>query len=355
MSAVRGRSGVRPVTGRVLRTRSGSLSLRLHARSLAVGTLLALVTCVLGLFCLTTGSYSASSRDVVATLFGGGPAGLGFIVNELRLPRLLVAMMVGTALGLGGAMFQSISRNPLGSPDVVGFTTGSATGALVVILLLGGGLHGVAAGSVVGGLLTAGLVYGLAFRRGVQGFRLILTGIGTTAMLAAFNSYLLTRATLNDAQTAQLWLTGSLNGRRWDHVVPLALALLLLVPVALSLGRRMSLLEMGDDTARARGVPAEPTRLALLVTSVALTAVATAAAGPIAFVALAAPQLARRLTGSPGAGLVPAALMGALLLTAADLATQRALAPTQLPVGIGTAALGGLYLAWLLGREWRRR
>ncbi|MFE9663996.1 iron chelate uptake ABC transporter family permease subunit [Streptomyces sp. NPDC005955] len=329
--------------------------MRLHPRSLTVGTLLALAICAIGLVSLTTGSYSASLGDVFATLVGDGRPGVDFIVRELRLPRLLVAVLVGAALGLGGAMFQSVSRNPLGSPDVVGFTTGSATGALVVILLLGGGLRATAFGAVVGGLLTASLVYVLAFRRGAKGFRLILTGIGIAAMLNALNAYLLTRASLNDAQTAQLWLTGSLNGRRWDHVVPLALALLLLVPVASALGRRMTLLEMGDDTARARGVPVEPTRLALLVTSVALTAVATAAAGPIPFVALAAPQLARRLTGSPGPGLLPAALMGALLLTAADLATQRALAPTQLPVGIGTAALGGLYLAWLLGRQWRRR
>ncbi|MFD7551054.1 FecCD family ABC transporter permease [Streptomyces sp. NPDC059578] len=355
MSAVRGRRDDRPVTGRVLRTRSGAVSVRLHLRSLAVGTLLTLAICAVGLVSLTTGSYSASLGDVFAALVGDGPPGVDFIVRELRLPRLLVAVMVGAALGIGGAMFQSVSRNPLGSPDVVGFTTGSATGALVVILLLGGGLRATAFGAVVGGLLTAALVYVLAFRRRAQGFRLILTGIGIAAMLNAFNAYLLTRASLNDAQTAQLWLTGSLNGRRWDHVVPLALALLLLVPVASALGRRMTLLEMGDDTARARGVPVEPTRLALLVTSVALTAVATAAAGPIPFVALAAPQLARRLTGSPGSGLLPAALMGALLLTAADLATQRALAPTQLPVGIGTAALGGLYLAWLLGRQWRRR
>ncbi|MFD5555279.1 FecCD family ABC transporter permease [Streptomyces sp. NPDC127068] len=331
------------------------MSVRLHPRSLTVGTLLTLAICAIGLVSLTTGSYSASPADVFATLVGDGRPGIDFIVRELRLPRLLVAVLVGAALGLGGAMFQSVSRNPLGSPDVVGFTTGSATGALVVILLLGGGLRATAFGAVVGGLLTAALVYVLAFRRGARGFRLILTGIGIAAMLNALNAYLLTRASLNDAQTAQLWLTGSLNGRRWDHVVPLALALLLLVPVASALGRRMALLEMGDDTARARGVPVEPTRLALLVTSVALTAVATAAAGPIPFVALAAPQLARRLTGSPGSGLLPAALMGALLLTAADLATQRVLAPTPLPVGIGTAALGGLYLAWLLGRQWRRR
>ncbi|MET8658435.1 FecCD family ABC transporter permease [Streptomyces griseus] len=350
-----GRPGTAPVTGQVLRTRSGVISLRFHGRSLVVGVGLALATAVVGVVSLTTGSYAATVPDVIATVLGGGPDGLDFIVNQLRLPRFSVAVMVGAALGISGAMFQSISRNPLGSPDVIGFTTGSATGALVVILLLGGGLQNVAVGAVAGGLATAALVYTLAFRRGAQGFRLILTGIGISAMLAAFNSYLLTRAALVDAHAAQLWLTGSLNGRRWEHALPLSLALLVLVPVALALGRRMSLLEMGDETAGARGVPAEPTRLALLVTSVALAAVATATAGPIAFVALAAPQLARRLTGSPGSGLLPAAWMGSLLLAASDLAAQRALAPTQLPVGIGTAAIGGLYLAWLLGREWRKR
>ncbi|MEO3977773.1 iron chelate uptake ABC transporter family permease subunit [Streptomyces sp. CAU 1734] len=355
MSAAEGRRPPAPVTGRVLRTPAGGVSLRFHARSFAVGAGLVLAVVAVGVTSLTTGTYTASVPDVIATLLGGGPPGLDFIVGQLRLPRLLVGIMVGMALGISGAMFQSVSRNPLGSPDVIGFTTGSATGALVVILLLGGGTEQVAAGAVVGGMATAALVYALAFRRGVQGFRLILTGIGIAAMLLSFNSYLLTRAALADAHAAELWLAGSLNGRRWEHALPLSLALLVLVPVALTLGRRMSLLEMGDETARARGVPAEPTRLALLVTSVALAAVATAAAGPIAFVALAAPQLARRLTASPGSGLIPAALMGALLLVASDFAVQRALAPTQLPVGIGTAALGGLYLAWLLGREWRKR
>jgi iron complex transport system permease protein len=158
---------------------------------------------------------------------------------------------------------------------------------------------------------------------------------------------------VHDAQSAAVWLTGSLNGRGWEHVQPVSIALLILVPAALFMGRVMSMLEMGDDAATALGVDAERSRLRLIVLAVAMTAVATASAGPVGFIALAAPQLARRLTRRPGVGLLSSLLMGAFLLALSDLAAQRLLAPTQLPVGVMTGAVGGCYLAWLLAREWR--
>ncbi|MEU5692047.1 iron chelate uptake ABC transporter family permease subunit [Actinosynnema sp. NPDC020468] len=337
---------------RALRSPSGAFSVRVRPRALLVGVLLLLAVLVLGVLALTTGDFPASPADVVRVLFGDGPRGLELVVTRFRLPRLLVAVAVGAALGAAGSIFQSVSKNPLGSPDVIGFTTGSATGALVVLLVAKDSVIGVSGGAVLGGVVSALVVYALAYRRGVQGFRLILVGIGVSAVLAAVNAYLLSRASLKEAQSAQLWLVGSLNGRGWDHAVPVWVALAVLLPVVVALGRRMTLLEMGDETATARGVPVERTRVVLVMAGVALTAAATAAAGPIAFVALAAPQVAKRLVRGGGAGPLAAALTGAVLLVGADLAGQRLL-PVPLPVGLSTGAVGGLYLVWLLGREWR--
>ncbi|WP_308442696.1 FecCD family ABC transporter permease [Rugosimonospora africana] len=338
----------------MLGSRRSGLSVRVHTRSCLVAGVLVALILVVSAVILTTGDYPISLRDAIPAIVGRGNGAAQFIVTTLRLPRLLTGLLVGVALGVGGAVFQSLSRNPLGSPDIVGFDTGAATGALLVILVLHGTMFQIAAGSVLGGVATALLVYLLAVRRGVQGYRLILVGIGAAAMLSSVNSYLLTRADITDAQTAAVWLTGSLNGRGWEHVRPVAIALAVLLPLACLLGRELRMLELGDDTARALGVRAERTRLASVVVGVGLTAIATASAGPIAFVALAAPQIARRLTAVPGPNVLPSALVGALVLSASDLAAQRAFAPTQLPVGVATGVIGGVYLVWLLARQWRR-
>ncbi|HEY0636692.1 MAG TPA: iron chelate uptake ABC transporter family permease subunit [Pseudonocardiaceae bacterium] len=327
-------------------------SLRVDARVLAVCAVLAAATAVASVVAMTTGDYPLPVRDVLATLAGGGPPGADYIVTTLRLPRVVTGMLVGAALAVSGAILQSITRNPLGSPDFVGLTAGSATGALLVIIVLDGGLTTISLGALLGGLASAAVIYGLAFRRG--GFRLVLVGIGVSAMLLALNQYLISRAALYSALEAQTWLTGSLNLRLWQHVWPLAVTLAVLLPLALLWQRRLALLELGDETAAALGIPVESTRLALVAISVTLAAVATAATGPIAFVALAAPQISRRLTGSPAPGLTAAALTGALLLVGSDLLVQRIFPDRQLPVGIVTGAIGGLYLAYLLTSHWRR-
>jgi iron complex transport system permease protein len=221
------------------------------------------------------------------------------------------------------------------------------------IVVLGGGTFAIAAGAVIGGVASAILVYALAYRGGVQGYRLVLIGLGIAAMLVAVTDYLLTRSTLEQAQAANVWLTGSLNGRGWEHVRPVAAALAILLPATALLARQLRMLELGDDVARALGVSIERSRLALILVAVLLAAVATASASPVVFVALAAPQIARRLTRASGPGVACAALMGAALLLGSDFASERAFGPTQLPVGVVTGVGGGLYLIWLLRREWR--
>lgn len=300
-----------------------------------------------------SGDYAMTPGEVVSTLFGHGTFQQEFIVTDLRLPRVLVGLLVGAALGVGGAVFQTVSRNPLGSPDVLGFGQGATVGALMVIVLSQGGAAAVAGGAVVGGLVTGVVVYLLAWKRGMHGYRLVLVGIGSAAMLTAAAQYLITKANLVDATRAVVWMTGSLDGRDWAQVWPLLVVCGLLIPLVLGHGRALRMMEMGDDAAYALGVRVERTRLVLMGCAVLLVAVATAAAGPITFVSLSAPQLARRLTRSPGPNLAAAAFMGAALLLVADWIAMDAFGDRQLPVGVVTGVLGGCYLLWLLVSERR--
>jgi len=330
------------------------VSLRVDSRAVVGSLILAGLLVVVGCWSISVGDFPVPIGDVVRSLVGRGTSSSDFIVGTLRLPRVLTGAMVGAAFGVSGAIFQSLAKNPLGSPDVIGFTFGSALGAVLVIVILdGAGSLAVSAGAVAGGLATALVVFVCAWRRGVQAHRLVLVGIGVGYALAAITDYLLTRANISDAQRATVWLTGSLNGRSWDHVRPVGAGLVVLMPLALWLGRSLRVLELGDDTAAALGVRLGRTRLTIVTIGVLLAALATASAGPIAFVALMAPPIARRVVHAPGITIVPTALVGALLTVSADLMARRLLAPLELPVGIFTAVLGAPYLLWLLTRDAR--
>jgi iron complex transport system permease protein len=334
----------------VIRSQRLGVSTRVHARSVAVSVAVAGVAAGVFAWSITVGDFPIPFVDVLSYLVGQGADDADFIIGTLRLPRGLTALLVGASFGLSGAIFQRIAHNPLASPDIIGINAGAAAAAVFTIVVLRGTSLEVTVSALVGATVTATAIYLLAYRNGVTGYRLVLVGIGVTAMLGSVTSYLLTRAEIFDAQRATVWLTGSLNARSWDHVRPVAVALLVLVPCALGLARHLRLLELGDDAARGLGTRVELARGGLLLTGVALAAVSTASAGPVAFVALVAPQIARRLTGGRTLALVPAALCGALLLVAADLVARRLFAPTELPVGVFTAILGAPYLLYLLAR-----
>lgn len=338
-----------------LLVRRRRFSLLADVRTIAVCLLLAVTAVALSLVSLGTGDIAVPVPEVVNALLGRGSGRTDLVVVQWRLPRVLLALTIGAVLAVSGAIFQTLTDNPLGSPDIIGFTTGSYTGALVVILLLHGSSTAVAGGALIGGLATAVVVYLLAYRGGMRGFRLIIVGIAITAMLGSVNTYLSIKADFEMAMLAALWGAGSLGGLGWDTALPMLAVSTVLLALVAPLAGRLRMLELGDDAARALGVRTERLRIELLLLGVALVAVATAAAGPIAFVALVAPQLARRLTRGPGVQLIPSALMGAALLVASDLVAQRAFAPLQLPVGVVTVSLGGIYLVWLLAREARRR
>ena len=348
-----GPAGSNAENGAPVHARGARPGLRQATRTRAVWAALVVLGLAVAVVSIGTGEYELTPAQVVQALVGDAPQGTVFIVETLRLPRVLCALLVGAALGVSGAVFQTLTHNPLGSPDVIGFTWGAAAAAVLQIAVLGGGAFAVSGSAILGGIVTAFAVYGLSLGHGPTGARLILIGIGISALLAALTTFLLARVELGSAQAARLWLTGSLNGRGWEFVWPLALAMVVLLPLIAVLSQPLTMLELGDDAARALGVAVDRIRPALIVVAVALCGVATAAAGPVPFVALAAPQLARRLTRASGPGLVAAALMGGVLLAASDLLVQRLLPSGGLPVGVMTGALGGLYLIWLLRRDWR--
>jgi iron complex transport system permease protein len=341
--------------------RCGRFSVVWRARTMLVlGVVLAAL--VLGMAVnIGRGEFPISLVEVLTVLVGGGDSGQQFIVLELRLPRSLTGALVGAALAVSGAITQSIARNALASPDVIGFTAG-ASAAAVFVIVVGTGFGGVggllaSAGlplaALAGGLLTATAIYALAWRRGVQGFRLVLIGIGINAMMLAVVHWLLVAAEVYEAARAYVWLNGSLNARGWEHVVPVGLALALLVPAALLLAHVLGGLQFGDDTARGLGIPVDRARTALLVVAVGLASVATASAGPIAFVALVAPQIAQRLVGAARPPIGVSLLIGAALTVVADVIARTAFGGTELPVGIVTAVLGAPYLLFLLARHGR--
>ncbi|MDO1486386.1 ABC transporter transmembrane protein [Rhodococcus rhodochrous] len=340
--------------------RLGSVSVVWRARMVIVCALIVAATAVLLSISLGRGDYPLSPLQVVEVLLGGGERLDRFIVFDLRLPRGIAAVVVGAALAVSGAITQSVSRNALASPDILGITAGASSAAVALIVVTSGGsivgllaTLGLPLSALLGALLTATVIYLLAWRRGADGFRLVLIGIGVNAMLIALTQWMLVSADINDVSRAQVWLTGSLNGVSWSQVVPAAIALLLVGGWAATASFTVGALRLGDDTARSLGVKLQTQQALLLIAACALAAVATAAAGPIGFVALAAPQIALRLVGSAGSPIVASALTGALFVVAADL-IARTILPVPLPVGLVTSALGGPFLLYLLVRSNRK-
>ncbi|MFC9121251.1 FecCD family ABC transporter permease [Streptomyces sp. NPDC057067] len=315
---------------------------------------LALAVLVVAAFAVTlmAGQTFYPPRDVVRVIFGEQVPGASFTVGRLRLPRAVLAVTAGFSFGMAGVTFQTMLRNPLASPDVIGISSGASAAAAIAIVTLSLGETQVSVLAIVAALVVALLVYTLAFRDGVVGTRLILIGIGISAMLDSITSYVLSRAAEWDLQEATRWLTGSLNGVDWDQTVPAVIALAVLTPVLLSQGRNLSALRLGDDTASALGVRVERTRITVIVAAVGLIAFATAAAGPIAFVAFLSGPIAARIVGAGGSLLVPAGLVGSLLVLVADFAGQFAF-DTRYPVGVVTGVLGAPYLVHLIVRTHR--
>ncbi len=326
-----------------------------HSAGRRVAVVVAALTVLLAglfVFSLMYGEHPYSLGDVLRVLAGQQVPGASFTVGELRLPRAVLGILAGAAFGMAGVTFQTMLRNPLASPDIIGITNGANVAALFLILVLGLSGLVVSLAAVAAGVGTAFVIYLLAARGGVVGTRLILIGIGVAAMLNSVTWYLLIGANQWDLAGAMRWLTGSLNLASWDDVALLALAFVVLLPLVVGLGRDLSLLRLGDDAAAGLGVPVERSRRLLVISAVGLAAFATAATGPIAFVSFMAGPIATRLVGPRGTLIAPAALVGAAIVLASDLAGQF-LFEHRYPVGVVTGALGAPFLVYLLIRSQR--
>ncbi|MGD9695810.1 MAG: FecCD family ABC transporter permease [Thermoleophilia bacterium] len=339
---------------RFRRVRVGALDAMVDVRAAIVICALVVAAVLVSVWATTLGDTPTGLGDVWSVLTGGGGESVRRVVLEWRMPRVVTALVAGAALGASGAIFQSLTRNPLGSPDIIGFNTGAYTGALIGLLVIGGSYVVTAIGALIGGILTAVAVYALAYSRGVQGHRLIVVGIGMSALLSSFNGYLIVNARLEEAITAAAWGAGSLADITWTETVPMICVVAVLLPLSMLMARSLRLLEMGDDSAVALGVRAEPVRRLMVLVGIGLTASVTAVAGPIAFVALAAPQIAQRIVRTAGVTLPSAAAMGAVVLVVSDVLARIAIPDHPLPVGVVTVCVGGGYLLWLLLSQSRR-
>lgn len=321
-----------------------------HRRHAVATIVLGIVLVALFAVALMIGNTFYPLDEVVRVILGQTVPGASFTVGELRLPRAVLAVLSGIAFGIAGVSFQTLLRNPLASPDIIGISNGAGAAAVlaIVVLSLNGPL--VSLFALGGAILTAGIIYLLSLKNGFAGTRLILIGIGVAAMLQSVISYVLSRAASWDIQTAMQWLTGSLNHASWERVVPLAIAAVIILPLMFSQGRALGALQLGDDSASGLGVRVNVTRLLFILGAVAMLAFATAATGPIAFVAFMAGPIAARITG-PGANLLlPSAFVGAVLVLGSDLLGQFAFGE-RYPVGVITGVLGAPYLIYLLVRS----
>lgn len=309
------------------------------------------------IFCVSigVGDFAIGLPRVIATILGRGEQVDEFVIMDLRMPRALAGLVVGFALGMSGAITQSVARNPLASPDILGITGGAGAVAVLLVTASGGtaaavvGSVGLPAAALAGGLGTGLLVYFLAWRRGIDGFRLILIGISVSAVMEAITTWLLVSADIRDVARAQSWLVGSLDGRSWDEIRVAFWGTLVLVVLVAAVAFQFKPMHLGDEVAAGLGVRYSGVRAVLLLCAVLLAALAVSAAGPVPFVALVAPQVAMRLARFPTPPMVASGLVGAVLLIGSDLVARTAL-PITLPVGVVTAAIGGPFLVYLLVR-----
>lgn len=291
------------------------------------------------------GSYTVTIPDFLAMLGGENIPGASFIVMENKLPQAILGLLAGASFGVAGAIFQTMLRNPLASPDIIGISYGASATAVAAIVLFGVRGAGISVAAIIGALAVALLITMLARGRGGTG--LILIGIGAAAFMQAAVTFMLSRADTTSAQEIMVWLTGSLNSANWERVAILAVALLVLVPFTAAGSRDLRGLSLGDDTAAGLGFNVSRARGLLTIMGVLLAALPTAAAGPIAFVAFLSGPIAKRLNG--GAASLPlSALVGAAIVLAANFMAVNAIPGTSLPVGVVTGALGAPFLLWLL-------
>ncbi|WP_418907645.1 FecCD family ABC transporter permease [Glutamicibacter endophyticus] len=337
-------------SARAWNLRLGRYYLQLHRRATLLGLLGGFLLLALVILALGLGDFAIAPGRVLGVLLHPDGGMESTIVNEWRAPRVLAAVLFGAGLGLSGLCFQTLTRNPLATPDVIGLANGSMTGMILVLTVVGGSWPQQMLGSLLGALAAAALIYLLAFKDGLQGFRFIVVGIGLAAMFGALNTWLLLRVELEVALFAAAWGAGTLNSISWQNALPSMIVLFVACLMLLGFARGLRQLDLGHDVAQSSGVRIRVVPVLVIALAVVVVAAVTVAAGPISFIALVAPQVARRLAGTAHLPMGSTMLCGALLLLASDLIAQHLIALT-VPVGVVTVVLGGLYLLWLLSSQ----
>ena len=320
----------------------GRRSVLIAPSHVIVGLMLLVLSLAVAVVSLRLGKFPVSTQEVIDALQGQGRKIVQVVVVKWKLPRIVLGLVAGLALGVAGALFQTITRNPLGSPDLIGFSTGAQTGILVSILLLPGSMLSASLASFIGGAAVGTVTYLVSLRGGFTGLRFILVGIAVSSMLVSVNRWLLVRVDDDEGLGALKAITGTLGAARWPVVAPTCLAIGVTVTLILLAARHLQVLALGEQVATILGSPTRRASAVLILLGTVLVAVVTMAAGPIGFVALVAPHLARLLTGSPQSPLLVSGLTGSLLMVGADLLSQLVL--ESMPVSVVTNAVGGLYL-----------
>ncbi|BDI19694.1 iron ABC transporter permease [Nostoc cf. commune SO-36] len=335
--------------------RSQAISFRIERRVPIILLCLAVAIAVAMVINVGRGEYPISPLDIVKTILGldtGNPDHL-FVIQNLRLPRTLVAFMVGMALAISGTIFQGLTRNPLADPGIIGINAGASLAAVTVIVLFPSApIYTLPVSAFAGALLMAILIYSLAWNNGSSPILLILMGVGLSAIASAITSLMITFGEISDVSNALVWLAGSVYGRTWEQVFSLLPWLIVFVPMALALARHLNALNLVDDVAKSLGSQVEWQRALLVLVGVALAGSGVATAGNIGFIGLIAPHLGRQLVGATHEGLIPtSALLGGVIVVMADLLGRTLFAPIELPCGIVTAAIGAPYFLYLLIRN----
>ena len=320
----------------------GRRSVLITPRHVIVGFILLALSLAVAVVSLRLGKFPVTAQEVIDALQGQGRKIVQVVVVKWKLPRIVLGLVAGLALGVAGALFQTITRNPLGSPDLIGFSTGAQTGILISILLLPGSMLSASLASFIGGAAVGTVTYLVSLRGGFTGLRFILVGIAISSMLISVNRWLLVRVDDDEGLGALKAITGTLGAARWPVVAPTSLAIALALALMLPVARHLRVVALGEQMATVLGSPTRRVVAVLILLGTVLVAVVTMAAGPIGFVALVAPHLARFLTGSPQPPLLVSGLTGSLLLAGADLLSQLVL--ESMPVSVVTNAVGGLYL-----------